>query len=302
MNQEKVGNFIADMRKEKGLTQAQLAERLGISNKTVSRWETGKNMPDYAILEDLTRELDITVNELIRGEKIIKAAIIQEYDHNLVEVLKEYKRMKRAKNIMLCLLLALAVVTSWLAIMLFLTLGLPSVLGSSAPIEINKDIAKYADYKLSTPRFSDAFGNPDICRADVIFPAQITEHMVVADYKAVYYNPWDPQYLSCLVVEYDENAWKQETERLKKYPSTEYTGYYGVSGFNGYELLAVCADEYYGFVYALGDSGSQRIIYVEILFCNYFLDLDYEDYIPAEYLPDEFDATPDNAYRRERLK
>ena len=89
MNQEKIGNFIAAMRKEKGLTQAQLAERLGVINKTVSRWETGKNMPDYAVLEDLTRELGITVNELIRGEKIMKEAIIQEYDHNLVEVLKE---------------------------------------------------------------------------------------------------------------------------------------------------------------------------------------------------------------------
>ena len=84
MNQEKIGNFIAAMRKEKGLTQAQLAERLGVINKTVSRWETGKNMPDYAVLEDLTRELGITVNELIRGEKIMKEEIIQEYDHNLV--------------------------------------------------------------------------------------------------------------------------------------------------------------------------------------------------------------------------
>ena len=70
MNQEKIGNFIAAMRKEKGLTQAQLAERLGVINKTVSRWETGKNMPDYAVLKDLTRELGITVNELIRGERL----------------------------------------------------------------------------------------------------------------------------------------------------------------------------------------------------------------------------------------
>lgn len=256
MNQEKIGNFIADMRKEKGMTQAQLAERLGISNKTVSRWETGKNMPDYAVLEDLTRELDITVNELIREEKIITDAIIQEYDHNLVQVLKEYKRMKRAKNIMLCLLLVLAGVTSWLAIMLLLTLGLPSILSSSAPIEINEDIAKYAEYKLSAPRFSDAFGNPDICRADVIFPAQITEHMEVTDYKAVYYNPWDPQYLSCLIVKYERSAWNNEIERLKNYPSTAYTGYYSVSGFDEYELLAVCVDEYYGFVYALGDPDS----------------------------------------------
>ncbi len=74
MNQEKIGNFIAAMRKEKGLTQAQLAEKLGVNNKTVSRWETGKNMPDYAILEDLTYELGITVNELIHCLAFLNAS------------------------------------------------------------------------------------------------------------------------------------------------------------------------------------------------------------------------------------
>lgn len=124
----------------------------------------------------------------------------------------------------------------------------------------------------------------------------------MTDYKAVYYNPWDPQYLSYLVVEYKENAWNKETERLKNYPSTEYTGYYGVSGFDGYELLAICADDYYGFVYALGDHDRQQIIYVEIIFCNYFMDLDYEKYIPVQYLPEGFDASAGNAYRQENLK
>lgn len=298
MNQEQIGNFIAAMRKEKGLTQAQLAERLGVNNKTVSRWETGKNMPDYAILEELTCELNITVNELIRGERIIKDDIIREYDHNLVNVLREYKRMKRAKNIILCVLVALAVITAWLALMLILTLGLPYIISESAKIEVNDDISRYHDY-IGAGALEEYQNKCDMDES--IFPAQITDDMNVTDYKMVYYNPWDPQYLSYLVVNYDDASWNTELERLKNYPSTEYTGYYGVSGFDKYELLAICADDYYGFIYALADHSSQQIIYAEIIFCNYYMDIDYKEYIPAEYLPNGFDATPDNAHRREKL-
>ena len=70
MNQEKTGAFIAELRKEKGLTQAQLAERFGLSNKAVSKWETGKSLPDASIMIDLCDFLGITVNELLSGERI----------------------------------------------------------------------------------------------------------------------------------------------------------------------------------------------------------------------------------------
>lgn len=67
MNQSVIGHFIALKRKENNLTQAQLAERLGISNKTVSKWENGKCMPDYGIIQDLCRELGVTLQELMDG-------------------------------------------------------------------------------------------------------------------------------------------------------------------------------------------------------------------------------------------
>ena len=69
MNQEKIGKFIAQCRKEKNMTQEQLAERLGVTNKSISRWENGKTMPDYSILNELCYVLDINVNEL---KKILK--------------------------------------------------------------------------------------------------------------------------------------------------------------------------------------------------------------------------------------
>ena len=68
MNQKQIGRFIAQKRKEKNLTQMQLAEILGVSNKTVSKWENGNCMPDYSIIKPLCKELEITVSELMDGE------------------------------------------------------------------------------------------------------------------------------------------------------------------------------------------------------------------------------------------
>ena len=68
MNQLTTGKFIAQKRKEKNLTQEQLAEVLGVSNKTISKWECGKCMPDYSIVKSLCQELGITISELMDGE------------------------------------------------------------------------------------------------------------------------------------------------------------------------------------------------------------------------------------------
>lgn len=68
MNQTSIGKFIAQKRKEKNLTQKQLAEKLMVSNKTVSKWETGKRIPNYSVIELLCKEFDITIVELLDGE------------------------------------------------------------------------------------------------------------------------------------------------------------------------------------------------------------------------------------------
>jgi transcriptional regulator with XRE-family HTH domain len=71
MDQIKIGKFIASCRKEKGMTQAYLAEKLGISDRAVSKWETGKSLPDTGIMLELCELLNINVNELLSGEKIM---------------------------------------------------------------------------------------------------------------------------------------------------------------------------------------------------------------------------------------
>ena len=72
MNQEKIGRFIAECRKKKGFTQAALAEQIGVTDRAVSKWETGRSLPDAGIMLELTDLLGITVNELLSGENLEK--------------------------------------------------------------------------------------------------------------------------------------------------------------------------------------------------------------------------------------
>lgn len=90
MDQQKTGKFIAELRKQKGMNQEQLGEYLGVTNKTVSRWETGKYMPDIDKLQDLSAVLDVSINELLAGERIGDAAIFRKQaDENIVKVLAQ---------------------------------------------------------------------------------------------------------------------------------------------------------------------------------------------------------------------
>lgn len=86
MDVKKIGKFIAYNRKNKGMTQEQLGERLGVSNKTISRWENGNYMPDLSLLEPLSEELGITLNELLSGEKI-EEDVLETVEKNLVDTI-----------------------------------------------------------------------------------------------------------------------------------------------------------------------------------------------------------------------
>ena len=135
---------------------------------------------------------------------------------------------------------------------------------------------------------------------ETIWPEMITSNMNVKDYKMVYYDPFDAQYLGYLEVEYSDNDYQRERARLINYESTEYIGYYNVREEETYTLLAINADPYYGFVYALTD-GNNKIIYAEQIFCNYFMDLNYKEYMRGDYFLDGFDATKNNPYRKKKF-
>jgi len=84
MNQQNIGAFITKKRKEKNLTQEQLAELLHVSNKTISKWETGKCMPDYSVIELLCHELNITISELLEGKELNMQETVEEEKYNML--------------------------------------------------------------------------------------------------------------------------------------------------------------------------------------------------------------------------
>ena len=87
MDQIKIGKFIASLRKEKCLTQEQLGEKLGVTNKTISRWENGDYMPDVEMLSLLSKEFGVSINELISGERLLAEDFKKAADDNLVTAL-----------------------------------------------------------------------------------------------------------------------------------------------------------------------------------------------------------------------
>ena len=95
MDQIKIGKFIASCRKEEGMTQAELAEKLGISDRAVSKWETGKSMPDSGIMLELCGFLKINVNELLSGERIMAEFYSKQLEENLLAMRREVEERDR---------------------------------------------------------------------------------------------------------------------------------------------------------------------------------------------------------------
>ena len=89
MNQVKIGKFIAECRKNKNMTQAELAKKLNITDRAISKWETGKGMPDSSIMLDLCNELKISVNELLSGEMISMENKNEKQEQVLLDMAKE---------------------------------------------------------------------------------------------------------------------------------------------------------------------------------------------------------------------
>jgi len=113
MDQVKIGRFISERRKKAGLTQMQLAEKLNITDRAVSKWETGRAMPDSSIMLELCGILEISVNDLLCGEVVSMENYNRELESNLLEMVRQKeesdKRLLRAEIVMgICCILPLA--------------------------------------------------------------------------------------------------------------------------------------------------------------------------------------------------
>ncbi len=115
MDQIKIGKFIAEQRKKNNLTQMQLAERLGITDRAVSKWETGRAMPDSSIMLELCKLLDISVNDLLCGEVVTVEQYNQKTEQNLIELKKQKEEADKR-------LLAFEIVIGLLSVFILLSL------------------------------------------------------------------------------------------------------------------------------------------------------------------------------------
>ena len=105
MDQIAIGRYIVRKRKERNLTQEQLSEQFGVSNKTMSKWENGKCMPDYSLIQKLCEALDVTLPELMDGEDAAENSVRVYDDEQILDLLRRTQELERQKNILYGLVL-----------------------------------------------------------------------------------------------------------------------------------------------------------------------------------------------------
>lgn len=105
----KIGKYIAGKRKSLGMTQKQLAEKLGMSDKSVSKWERGVCLPDVSVYKELCSILGISLNEFLAGEDIAQENMIQKSETNIIEVIRDNINKQKCLKVMKCILLVIAI-------------------------------------------------------------------------------------------------------------------------------------------------------------------------------------------------
>ncbi len=174
MDQMKIGKFIAQRRKAQGMTQIQLAEKLGITDRAVSKWETGKSLPDASIMLGLCDVLKITVNDLLTGEVVTMDNYNRELENNLLEMIKQKnesdRRLLRMELVMgICCLLPLIIsvtivsavpMEEWLSTVIVLASLLPILIATPFAIKIEQKAGYYECKKCGhkyVPAYSRVF-------------------------------------------------------------------------------------------------------------------------------------------------
>ena len=99
MDQKRIGQFIANLRKKKNMTQEELAEKLGVNSRSVSRWENGKCMPDLSLLTPLSKELGTNINDLISGEAIDEEKHQEKFEENIVDMVSKVEKKNYTSNL-----------------------------------------------------------------------------------------------------------------------------------------------------------------------------------------------------------
>ena len=120
MDQEKIGKFIAECRKQRKMTQSELGEKLGVTEKSISNWENGRNMPDLSLFKPLCNELNISLNDLLSGEKVTENEYQEKLEENIINTI-DYtnKKLENRNNFIGLILITFGVLISITAIAIF---------------------------------------------------------------------------------------------------------------------------------------------------------------------------------------
>lgn len=110
MTSKECGGFISELRKEKKLTQKELAEKINVSDKAVSRWETGKGYPDVTSLVSLSEYFDVSVNELLAGKRLTVEDLKETADENLISVFEQVQKNKKQQNLQVAIYTSVLIV------------------------------------------------------------------------------------------------------------------------------------------------------------------------------------------------
>lgn len=173
MDQLKIGRFIAECRKNNNLTQLQLAEKLNITDRAVSKWENGKSLPDSSIMLDLCHILGITVNDLFNGEKVTMDNYNKELENNLIEMVRQKEESDKR-------LLALEWVIGILSVIVLL---LPIIIAGHLPMaEWQRTILIFSGFIPAFVGFGFALKIEQVAG---YYECKICKHRYVPTYRAV---------------------------------------------------------------------------------------------------------------------
>ena len=282
MDQIKIGKFIADCRKNKGLTQQELADKLGLTAKAVSKWECGKGLPDVSLHESICEELGITLNEFFAGEHIEPNRIATQSDENLESILKDYYKLKNQKSSLIIILISL------LIIVVMYLIGPMTILGIGVGLEtliaethVQNDIREYNKRHYIEDFQGDLDSNLSI------FPDSIDSTMNVLQFESSFTTGlFDTSGYLLLEYTLDEEAFAQEIARLSSL-QMEINNYNGESYTNSVKYSEdlyfypayITIDGYTStYEYALIDSENNRII------CIYLTYVDESEFEHKKYL------------------
>ena len=201
------------------------------------------------------------------------------------------KENKKIRTVIICII----------AILVFLGCAYAGIIAfisykQRSTVMISKDVSEYELYK-SGPNAMEHFKDN---LNEGIWPDKIDSSYNVKNYFMMYYCPFDPNYLGWMNIEFSDEDYKNEVERLTLISSDDYIGVYNAEGFNDYKVLAIKADNN-GFVYAISKEAN-NIIYVEVEFPGYAIDIDYDKYIPLEYLPNNVQIKKGNPTQKKYME